>query len=76
MGPLRSPFEPPYTSPRCHAAAPLRRRPAIAHARVSEAELAAWQAKAAADGRVAVRAAAPGDGADADLDGTGAGGRA
>ena len=49
MGPLRSPFEPPPKSqmPRRRHAPP---RPAIAHARVSEAELAAWQAKAAAAG--------------------------
>ena len=49
MGPLRSPLRTPI-----HEPMPRRRpappRPAIAHARVSEAELADWQAKAAAAG--------------------------
>ena len=48
-GPLRSPLQTPI-----HEPMPRRRpappRPAIAHARVSAAELAAWQAKAAAAG--------------------------
>ena len=47
-GPVTAPFEPP---PRAHAArrfAPTRT--VIAHARVSAAEFAAWQAKAAAAG--------------------------
>ena len=43
--PLRTPIHEPM--PRRRPAPP---RPAIAHARVSEAELAAWQAKAAAAG--------------------------
>ena len=49
MGPLRSPFEPPSKSP-CRAVAMLRLAPPSHTARVSEAELAAWQAKAAAAG--------------------------
>ena len=43
--PLRTPIHEPMPRRR-----PAPHRPAIAHARVSEAELAAWQAKAAAAG--------------------------
>ncbi len=49
-GALHSPFEPPSHEPKMPRRRSAPTRPAIAHARVSAAELALWQAKAAAAG--------------------------